>query len=157
VGWYSDTIKRLGHRRWFAAFGSRVAPRVDRVLYRLTAGRITATGRPVIPTLLLTTTGRRSGLDRTVPLLYVRDGPNFVVAGSNWGRPEDPGWARNLLADPTARVQVGREVVRVSARPADGPERERLWRVLDAEWPAYDTYRRRSGREIRVFVLEPVP
>src|SRR5204863_10042107 len=82
VGWYADSIKRLGHRRWFAWVGSRVAPRLDRVLYPLTGGRITAIGTPVIPTLLLTTTGRKSGLPRTVPLLFLQDGDRMVVAGS---------------------------------------------------------------------------
>jgi deazaflavin-dependent oxidoreductase (nitroreductase family) len=155
MGWYGNAIKRLGHRRWFAALGSRVAPRVDRALYRLTGGKITATGKPVIPTMLLTTTGRTSGLDRTTPLLFVRDGANFVVAGSNWGQPDDPNWAKNLMANPRALVQMGRRTIRVTARPAEGDERARLWRALDQAWPAYDTYRKRSGRDIRVFVLAP--
>jgi deazaflavin-dependent oxidoreductase (nitroreductase family) len=156
MGWYADAIKRLGHRRWFAALASRVGPRVDRTLYKLTGGRITSTGTPVIPTLLLTTTGRTSGLPRTTPLLFVRNGSDFVVAGSNWGQPDDPNWAKNLLSDPHASVQIGRRTIRVTARAAHGDEATRLWRALDEAWPAYDAYRKRSGREIRVFVLEPV-
>jgi deazaflavin-dependent oxidoreductase (nitroreductase family) len=155
VGRYADSIKRLGHRRWFAWVGSRVAPRADRVLYRFTGGRITATGKPVIPTLLLTTTGRKSGQPRTVPLLFVHDGQRMVVAGSNWGQAHDPDWALNLAARPTARVQIGHSTFDVVARQAGAEEKQRLWAELDRAWPAYDTYRKRSGRDIRVFVLEP--
>ena len=157
MGWYADTVKSLGHARWFAWVGSRVAPPMDRALYRLTGGKVLATGKPVFPTLLLTTVGRRSGHERTTPLLFIRDGERLVVAGSNWGRPGHPAWALNLMANPRARAQIGRDVRECRARDATTDERETLWPKLEQVWPAYDTYRKRAGREIHVFVLEPDP
>jgi deazaflavin-dependent oxidoreductase (nitroreductase family) len=156
VGRLDDTIKRLGHRRWFAAVGKRVAPRVDRFLLRVTGGRGVSIGRKALPTLFLTCTGRKSGKERVTPLLYLRDGDRIIVAGSNWGQPHHPAWALNLKANPRARVQIGRERMEVMARVADGEERERLWPFLEETWPAYRTYRDRSGRDIMVFVLAKV-
>jgi len=154
VGRLDDTIKRLGHQRWFAAVGKRVAPRVDRFLLKVTGGRGVTIGRKALPTLFLTTTGRKTGKERVTPLLYLRDGDRIIVAGSNWGQPHDPAWALNLKANPRARIQIGTERTDVVARIAQGSERERLWPFLEEKWPAYRTYRDRSGREIMVFVLE---
>ena len=146
-------FRHLGHRRWFAATGRLLVP-VDRLVSRLTHGRVTGFG--IAPSLLITTTGRRSGLARTNPLVYVRDGDCYAVVGSNWGQTHPPAWALNLLADPAAVVTLrgGRRPVR--ARLVEGEERERLWRRLVETWPAYETYvSRAGGREIPVFRLEP--
>ncbi|MFC6017342.1 nitroreductase family deazaflavin-dependent oxidoreductase [Plantactinospora solaniradicis] len=146
-------VRRLGHRRWFAAFTPLLVP-ADRLVARLTRGRVVALG--LIPSLLITTTGRRSGQPRTNPLLYVRDGDGYVVIGSNWGRAEHPAWALNLLAEPSATVTVAGTRVPVRAHLVDGAERDRLWQLLVAEWPAYQTYvRRAGGRDIRIFRLAP--
>ncbi|WP_422774857.1 nitroreductase/quinone reductase family protein [Plantactinospora sp. WMMC1484] len=146
-------VRRLGHTRWFAACTPLLVP-ADRLVARLTRGRVVALG--LVPSLLITTTGRRSGRPRSTPLLYVPDGDALIVAGSNWGRPEQPAWALNLLADPTATVTVDGTRTPVRARMAEGAERDRLWALLVAEWPAYRTYVHRAGvREIRVFRLEP--
>ncbi len=155
MGRLTETIQRLGHKKWFAAVGKRVAPRVDRFLLKVTGGRAVTIGRKAIPTLFLTTVGRKSGKERVTPLLYLRDGDRIIVAGSNWGQPHHPAWALNLKAHPRARVQIGREKTDVVARVAAGEERERLWPFLEEKWPAYRTYRDRSGRDIMVFVLEP--
>jgi deazaflavin-dependent oxidoreductase (nitroreductase family) len=155
MGWYAETLKRLGHRPWFAKLGTRVAPRLDVPLYRLTGGRLLATGPPVLPTLLLTTTGRRTGERRTVPLLYGRREGTALVAGSNWGGHRDPAWALNLQADPRCEVQIGRRRGSRTARVAGPEERDELWKVMDGIWPAYATYRRRAGREVKLFVLDP--
>ena len=110
-----------------------------------------------MPSLILTTTGRRSGQPRRNPLLYVRDGDAFVVIGSNWGKNRQPAWSLNLLADPRATVTIGGRHLPVEARVATGAERERLWGLLLAEWPAYETYvERAGGRDIRVFRLAPL-
>jgi deazaflavin-dependent oxidoreductase (nitroreductase family) len=150
---FGRALRRLGHHRWLAAAGRALVP-ADRLVSRLTRGRVVALG--LVPSLLITTTGRRTGLARATPLLYVRDGDAYVVVGSNWGRTTPPAWALNLLAEPAARVTLrGREHV-VSGRRVEGAERERLWRLLAAEWPAYDTYvARAGGRDIPVFRLEP--
>ena len=114
-------------------------------------------GRPDIPTLLLTTTGRRSGQERVQPLLYVRDGDAYVVIGSNWGKPHHPSWSANLLAHSDALVTIRGRRTPVRARLARDGERERLWRLLLELWPAYDLYSDRAGgRHLRIFRLEPV-
>lgn len=127
---------------------------LDRVVGRLTRGRVVALG--LVPSLVITTTGRRSGQPRSNPLLYVPDGDAYVVVGSNWGQQHQPAWALNLLAQPNAEVDVAGRRLPVRAEMATGPERERLWRVLVAEWPAYEAYvERAGGREIRIFRLVP--
>ncbi|MFC8849358.1 MULTISPECIES: nitroreductase/quinone reductase family protein [unclassified Micromonospora] len=145
--------RRLGHRRWFGATIRLLVP-VDRAVGRLTRGRVVALG--LVPSLVITTTGRRSGLPRSNPLLYVPDGDAYVVVGSNWGQQHQPAWALNLLADPAAEVDVRGRRVAVRAEVATGAERDRLWELLITEWPAYQTYvERAGGREIRVFRLVP--
>jgi deazaflavin-dependent oxidoreductase (nitroreductase family) len=144
--------RRLGHRRWFIRFSRAVVVPADRFASRLTRGRLIGFG--IVPSLLLTTTGRRSGQPRTQPLLYVQDGDAYVVTGSNWGQPHHPAWALNLLADPRATATVDGEPVAVRASLATGAERDRLWRLLVDRWPAYETYLRRAGRDIMVFRLE---
>ncbi|MFB9234363.1 nitroreductase/quinone reductase family protein [Plantactinospora siamensis] len=145
--------RRLGHEAWFAAAFRWLVP-ADRLVGRLTGGRVVALG--LVPSLLLTTTGRRSGQPRETPLLALPDGDAFVVAGSNWGQQHQPAWALNLLANPAGTVTVGGRRIPVRGRRVTGAERDRLWAMLVAEWPAYQTYARRAaGRDIVVFRLEP--
>jgi deazaflavin-dependent oxidoreductase (nitroreductase family) len=152
---YTALLRRLGTYRWFAALGRRLAP-LDRRLYRLTGGRWSVIGRHELPTLLITTTGRRSGLPRTQPLLYARDGDGYIVIGSNWGQAHHPAWSANLLARPAARVTLGDREFDVSATLATGAERDRLWQLLQRVWPGYAAYAERAeGREIRIFRLVP--
>ncbi|GAB3872288.1 hypothetical protein GCM10027610_137470 [Dactylosporangium cerinum] len=99
---FGRILKRLGHRPWFAAAARRVV-RLDRWLQRRSKGRIVPINAAGVNTLLLTTTGRRSGQPRSQPLLFVRDGGDFIVIGSNWGQAHHPAWTSNLLADPAAR------------------------------------------------------
>lgn len=146
-------VRWLGHRTWFVR-AVKVLPPADRMVARLTRGRVVALG--LAPSLLLTTTGRRSGQARAAPLVYATDGDGYVVIGSNWGGASHPGWALNLLADPDAVVLRRGRSVPVRARRLTGQERERAWRLAVRVWPAYDTYARRAaGREIMVFRLEP--
>ncbi|MCP3782562.1 nitroreductase family deazaflavin-dependent oxidoreductase [Micromonospora sp. A3M-1-15] len=146
--------RRLGHQKWFAATMRLLVP-ADRLVGRLTKGRVVAFG--LVPSLVLTTTGRRSGKPRSNPLLYVPDGDAYVVIGSNWGQQHQPAWSLNLLAQPAAEVDVKGRRIPVRAEPISGEERERLFTRLVAEWPAYRTYvERAGGREIRVFRLVPV-
>jgi len=105
--------------------------------------------------LLLTTTGRRTGRERTMPLLYVPDGDRFVVVGSNGGDDRPPAWWLNLQAQPSAKVQVGRRRHRVTARRARGIELDELWKRLEQSYRYYADYRRRTSREIPIVVLEP--
>lgn len=103
--------------------------------------------------LLLTTTGRRSGEQRTTPLIYQQDGDRYVLVASQGGAPDHPGWYHNLTADPEAELQVWGERFKARAHTAQGEERERLWKLMTATWPAYDGYQARTEREIPVVVL----
>ena len=105
--------------------------------------------------LLLTTTGRTSGEERTTPLIHRADGDRYVIIASQGGRPEHPGWFKNLDADPNATIQVKADVIPVVAAVAEGDERERLWKYLAEVWPAYETYQQRTERQIPVVLLTP--
>jgi deazaflavin-dependent oxidoreductase (nitroreductase family) len=151
---YKRWILWLAHRRWFAAVGRRFGSRFDRWLYRASRGKLTTLGRRGAPVLLLTTTGRRSRCERTVPVMYIRDQRNFVISSENFGQRHPAGWPLNLDADPAAKVQVGAEIVSCSAKRLTDDEADRYWPRLVQAWPAHATYRRRSG-ERHTFVLTP--
>ena len=108
-----------------------------------------------VPILLLTTKGRKSGKERTTPLMYTRDGGNLVLIASVGGAPRNPGWYWNLQGQ-DAEVQIGPERRRVRARDAEGEERERLWAAMVSLYPNYAQYQQKTSRRIPVVVLEPV-
>jgi deazaflavin-dependent oxidoreductase (nitroreductase family) len=105
-------------------------------------------------TILLTTTGHRSGEARTVPLIYGRDGENYLVVASKGGADEPPAWYVNLQADPVVEVQDRGDVFKARARTATDEEQARLWPVMTKEWPAYDEYQTKTDRKIPVVVIE---
>ncbi|HET9926423.1 MAG TPA: nitroreductase family deazaflavin-dependent oxidoreductase [Methylomirabilota bacterium] len=107
-----------------------------------------------VTTLLLTTTGRRSGQSRTTPLIYGRDGDRYVVVASRGGAPTHPGWYENLATQPDIQVQVMADRFRARARTASKAERPALWKKMAAIWPAYDDYQKRTSREIPVVIIE---
>ena len=108
-----------------------------------------------VPTLVLTTTGRRSGEPRNSAMIYGKDGDSYVVIASQGGMPTHPNWYHNLSADPHVRVQAGATKTAAIARTAEGAERERLWKLMTGIWPNFDTYQTRTDRRIPVVVLEP--
>ncbi|WP_444662799.1 nitroreductase/quinone reductase family protein [Cellulomonas sp. CW35] len=150
----TDLARRAGRTRWFARLG-RATSRLDRRLQRATGGRWTVLGRPRLPQLVLTTTGRRSGEPREVVLLHVRHEGSWVVLASNWGQAHHPAWALNLLADPRARVTVDGRTHDVTARLATPDESRVLLPRLRATWPGYEAYEQRAGRDLHLFVLDP--
>jgi deazaflavin-dependent oxidoreductase (nitroreductase family) len=105
-------------------------------------------------TLLLTTTGRKSGEPRTTPLIYAEDGDRYVIVASKGGAPDDPGWYQNLSQDPDVELQVLDEVFPARARTAEGEERDRLWAKMNEVWPHYAEYAEKTDRTIPVVVLE---
>jgi deazaflavin-dependent oxidoreductase (nitroreductase family) len=105
--------------------------------------------------LLLITTGRRSGEKRTMPLIYQPDGDRYVIVASKGGSADHPGWYYNLSEDPNVEVQVKGDRFNAVASTAEGEERERLWKLMTATWPAYDQYQQKTDREIPVVVLTP--
>jgi deazaflavin-dependent oxidoreductase (nitroreductase family) len=154
MSWYAEAMRRVGRTRWFAAVGSRLAPPLDRLLHRVSGGRLHV-AESFLPTLLLTTTGRRSGEPRAKPLAYVRDGSAFVVVGTNWGDTSHPAWTHNLRAEPHAVVEARGERYDVIARELDADAAARLWPRFLEMWPAYATYRERTSRAPRMFALHP--
>lgn len=107
------------------------------------------------PTLLLTTTGRCTGELRTTPLIFGRDGDDYLVVASVGGSPRHPAWYLNLQANPRASVQVRADHFEVDARTATPQEKPRLWAIMQAIWPNYDVYQSRTERDIPVVVLSP--
>lgn len=145
---YSRMSQRIGARglRWVGKFN---VP-----LYRISGGRIGGRINQA-PVLLLTTTGRKSGQKRTAPVVYLADGEDVVVIGSNAGHNRTPAWSLNLKANPEAEVELGRERRTVRARVAEGEERAELWRKHNEQYSGFDEYEARTDRDIALFVLEP--
>ena len=123
--------------------------------YRDSNGEVGHEWQPGVFTLLLTTTGRTSGQSHTTPLIYGRDGGDYVVIASKGGAPEHPDWYRNIEANPEVEVQAGAEVFGATARTASSEERGRLWAMMVEIWPDYDDYTSKTDREIPVVVLTP--
>jgi len=113
-------------------------------------------GEGMLPTLLLTTIGRKSGRSLTMPLIFDRDGDRYVVVASKGGAPEHPAWYLNLLDHPEVQVQVKAERFPARARTASGTERASLWAQMVRLYPPYATYQTRTDRQIPVVVLERV-
>jgi proline iminopeptidase len=124
--------------------------------YRETGGAVGHDWRNGSTILLLTTTGRKTGEKRTVPLIYVKDGDRHAIIASKGGFPDHPGWYKNLDKSPEVELQVKDDVFRARARTAEGEERERIWRKAVEMWPDYDEYAKRTERKIPVVVLERI-
>jgi deazaflavin-dependent oxidoreductase (nitroreductase family) len=106
--------------------------------------------------LLLTMTGRKSGEERTIPIIFTQVGDAQVIIASKGGAPEHPVWYLNLLAEPRVKVQIKGDKFDAIARTATSPEREKLWAEAIKQWPSYDVYQSRTNREIPVVVIERV-
>lgn len=109
-----------------------------------------------LPTLLLTTRGRKSGKLRRTALIYGRDGDNYLLVASNGGAAHHPSWYLNLAENEEVELQVGAEQFAARARPADPEEKSRLWPLMTAIFPQYNTYQAKAGRDIPLIILEPV-
>ena len=108
-----------------------------------------------IPVLLLTTTGRKTGRNHTVPLGYMEDGPNYLIVGSYGGAVRDPAWILNLDNNPAATIQIKRRRIPVLAERPSPDERTRLWTNLVESNPVFGVYQGRTSREIPLMVLRP--
>lgn len=113
-------------------------------------------GPGLLPTLLLTTKGRKSGEPQTLPLLYGRTDKGFVIIGSKGGAPKHPGWYLNLQADPMVHVRVAAEHHDCRARLTSGEERTRLWDQMAKMYPPFVDYQAKTDREIPVIALDKV-
>jgi deazaflavin-dependent oxidoreductase (nitroreductase family) len=148
--WVNDRGVYLGRR----------STKVHVTLYRRSGGRLGAVvpGWPDAKIALVDHRGAKSGIARTSPLVYMRDGDAIAVIASKAGQPTNPAWLHNLMANPETTVQIGREVRSVRARLAAEEESERIWPVFIAAYPAYATYRDRAcPRTIPIVLLDPRP
>jgi deazaflavin-dependent oxidoreductase (nitroreductase family) len=138
----------------FRRIGPTIMPPLERAMRVVSRGRMPLSGLAV-PSLVLHTTGAKTGQPRTTELMYCPDGEDMLVTGSNFARDAHPAWTANLLNNPDAAVTVrGRRIeVRASLVPAG--EREVTWVKLERNWPGYRGYERAAGRELRIFRLTP--
>lgn len=145
---------RVGAVSWMP----RLLPQIvwtDKLLQRVTGGRLTILDVAGLPNLMLTTIGRKSGLPRSTPLLCVPDGERILIAGSYFGGPSEPLWVKNLEANPEVSVRFrGRTWTLVARRLVDD-ERAAAWPTMVAVWPNFTRYEQRTSREIKVFELVP--
>ncbi len=114
-----------------------------------------AGGTGPMPTLLLTTTGRKSGKPRALPLIYGNVGDSYAIIASKGGMPEHPLWFRNLEAQPECDLMVGAKAVSARARIVEGEEREEIWKMMAEVYPPYLDYQERTDRKIPVIILDP--
>jgi len=110
-----------------------------------------------LPVIIVTHTGKKTGAVRKTPLMRVKDGPSYVLIGSQGGAPKNPEWVYNLRANPKVELRDRTEVFQMRAREVSDPaERDRLWKLAAQAFPPYDDYQAKTTRRIPVFVAEPV-
>ena len=145
-------VQRVSSTRGFAKVALHVVPALDRAVHRLTRGKVLLSAQ-MLPGVILTSTGARSGLPRRTPLacMPAEGGRDWILVGSNFGRTDHPAWTHNLLAHPDAEVSWKGTDIPVRARLLEGAERAAVWKQLLVFWPPYATYQKRVERELRVF------
>ncbi|MGN6207016.1 nitroreductase family deazaflavin-dependent oxidoreductase [Humibacter sp.] len=148
VAWFSRT-------RFFRAVGPSVMPPLERAMAFISRGRVQLSGL-LVPSLVLRTTGAKSGLERETTLMYCPE-PNgrMLVTGSNFARDAHPAWTANLIAHPDAVAVVHGRPIPVKAQLIGDDEREDVWAYIQRQWPGYRGYERASGRVLRIFRLTP--
>ncbi|MFF1448533.1 nitroreductase family deazaflavin-dependent oxidoreductase [Streptomyces sp. NPDC058274] len=150
-------VQKVSSTRTFARIAPHVVPVLDRAVHRLTRGKVLLSAQ-MLPGVVLTVRGARSGLPRRTPLACMPEGAtggadpdSWILVGSNFGRTGHPAWTANLLAHPEAEVSWKGRDVPVTARLLEGDERAAVWQAALAFWPPYATYQARISREIRLF------
>jgi len=145
-------VQKVSSTRGFAKVAPHVIPALDRAVHRITRGKVLLSAQ-MLPGVILTSTGARSGLPRRTPLACMPedDGRTWILIGSNFGREGHPAWTANLLAHPDAEVSWKGADLPVTATLLRGEERAAVWRTALAFWPPYATYQARIEREIRLF------
>ncbi|MEU1310219.1 nitroreductase family deazaflavin-dependent oxidoreductase [Streptomyces cinnamoneus] len=149
-------VRTVSSTRTFARIAPHCIPAVDRAVHRLTRGKVLLSAF-MLPAVVLTSTGAKSGLPRRTPLACMpedRSGTCWILIGSNFGRTGHPAWTANLLAHPEAEISWKGRDIPVRARLLRGAEREAVWAAVLKFWPPYARYQSRVEREIRLFRLE---
>ena len=158
LDWYHRVNKQIASSTLGSQILSRIMHRLDRPILQLTQGRASLTGWLTgLPIISLTTRGAKSGQPRTLPLVAVPDGEKLILIASSYGRPRHPAWYHNLKAHPECQVTWNGHTRTYRAQEAEGPERERYWRLALQAYPGYQRYQERAHpRRIPVLVLTPV-
>jgi deazaflavin-dependent oxidoreductase (nitroreductase family) len=149
-------IAPLTRTRVFRSVGPKVLPALEKWLARATGGRVQLSGL-LVPSLVLHSTGAKSGRVRDIPLMYTPDGRgSAIVAGTSFAREHHPAWTYNLREHPDAAITVKGQWRPVRAEPIEDSEREETWQRIERQWPGYRGYERDSGRKVRLFRLRLV-
>lgn len=149
--------RKFGALRPVTWIGARSMDHIDRLVYKLTGNRHTAVNLLFgVPVITVTTIGAKSGQPRSVPLIGIPDGENFILIASNWGQKRHPGWYYNMRKNPVVKASINGLDVDLIAREVTGEERARYWDKASAIYGGYNAYERRvEGRQIPVMVLSP--
>jgi deazaflavin-dependent oxidoreductase (nitroreductase family) len=145
-------VQKVAGSAVFARIAPPIITPLDKLVHRLSGGRLLLS-KGLVPVLVLTTTGARSGEPRSVPLACVPDGEVIYLVGSNFGREKHPAWTGNLIKTPRATVSLDGSTFDVDALLLSDEEKAEVWPRLLEMWPTYDRYVERSGRNLRVFRL----
>jgi deazaflavin-dependent oxidoreductase (nitroreductase family) len=149
----SSALRQIGATRVGVWIIKHIVSPLDRWLYRWTNGRFLTSGRPLAPTLLLTTTGRKTGQPRTTPVFYLRDGDRVIICNVNPGFERPNPWTLNIRANKIVRAQISSKRQSYEAREATAAEIEKYWPQLVKMWPAYQRHFENSGQR-SIFILE---
>ena len=152
MGLLTPLAVRIGAIPWLPRFLPQIMW-FDKLLQRLTRGRLTVLDVAGLPNIMLTAIGRKSGKPRDTPLLCVPDGDDILIAGSNFGGTFEPIWVKNIESNPEVTVRFDEETSARVARRLEGDEREAAWQHMMKTWPNFARYERRTDREIKVFRL----
>ncbi len=147
-------VQKLAGSPTFAKIAPYVVPPTDRLLSRVSRGRLMLSDA-LVPGIVLVTIGAKTGLERETPLAAVPMDGGFLVVGSNYGKPNHPAWTANLLHHPEARVRHKGSEVAMTAHLLTADEKAEVWPRMIKVWPPYAGYAERAHRELRVFRLEP--
>jgi deazaflavin-dependent oxidoreductase (nitroreductase family) len=147
------TVQKVAGSPRFAPVAKHVVPRLDRAFTKLTGGRFVISSL-LVPSLVLTHTGAKTGQQRQTPLACMPDGDTaWYVVASNFGQEKHPAWSGNLIKTPAAKVTYEGRTVEVTAHLLTDEEKAEIWPRLTTVWPTYDRYVELSGRNLRVFRL----
>lgn len=152
MGLLTPLAVRIGAIPWMPKLLPQIVF-VDKILQRGSGGRVTILDVAGLPNLMLTVTGRKSGLPRSTPLLCVPDGDRILIAGSYFGGPTEPMWVKNVEANPDVTVRVNGVTTQRRARLLEGAERAAAWEHMLRTWPNFAKYEERTDRLIKVFAL----
>lgn len=151
-----SAVAPLTRTRLFRATAPSALPPVERLLDRISHGRVQLSAL-LVPSLVLHSTGARSGQPRQTRLMYTPDGHGrAIVAGTSFAQQRHPAWTYNLMAHPDAVIVVRGRRLPVRATPIGPEARDRVWQRIERQWPGYRRYERDSGRVVRLFLLRPV-